>query len=84
MFNELCEHCLQQWGCQFVKINLVLWQQRGLRIFMGPFWLTTQLDVTQSQYWKLYLVTRDNWMGLHLSHYLEILLGNFHFVGNFY
>lgn len=30
-----------------------------LGISMGPLWLRTQMDVTQFQYWKLFLVTRD-------------------------
>lgn len=48
--------------CQFVESNLQFWQQPGLFFFWGgvmrPLWPTTQLDTTQSGYWKLPLVTK--------------------------
>lgn len=40
----------------------------------GPLW-PTQLDVTYSCDWKLFLVTRDWQLGFCFPHYLDILLG---------
>lgn len=53
--------------CQFVASNLLSCQQPG---FGGCpwdlFWLTTQLSETQSWYWKLCLVIRDDQLGFNL------------------
>lgn len=54
LFNELCR-CFQQWG-----LAVILWRDNlyldnsfdYLGIPVGPFWSTTQLDVTQIWYWK--------------------------------
>ena len=48
------------WGC--------------LGISMKHFCPKTQLDITQSWYWKLPLMTRDGQLGLCLPHYLETSL----------
>lgn len=44
-----------------------------LGIPVEPLCLTTELEVTQSQFWKLHLVTRDIQLELYLHHYLAIL-----------
>lgn len=36
---------------------------------MGALWLKTQLDITQFQYWKLHLLTRDVQLGLCITHH---------------
>lgn len=61
-FSEMYRCGLPQWG-----IAASLWRavysfgkrQAYLWIPTEPLWLTTQLDVIQSQYWGLCLVTRD-------------------------
>ena len=68
-FIEFCMCCLQQWG-----LAVSLWRATHpigsslgcLEISTGSLWPATQLDVTQSWYWKLHLMTRDGQLGLHL------------------
>lgn len=72
------------WGClQQRGLAVHVWRETYhlgnslgcLGISMGPLWPATQLYVTQSWYWKLLLVIRDELLGLCLLHYLETSLG---------
>lgn len=58
-----------------LESNLVLATAWLFGVPMGPLWPITQLDVTHSQYQKVYLVTEDIQQGLSPSpHYLAISL----------
>lgn len=61
MFNDFCRCYIQEFElCHlFVECYLNSLQKSGLLGFpMGHIWPETQLDINQSQYFKLHLVTR--------------------------
>lgn len=68
MFSELYS-CFQQQG-----FSVSLWRAiynlgsslGCLKFNMGPLWPTTQVDITQYQYWKLHMVTRNGQLELFL------------------
>lgn len=71
-YNELCEHCTQQWLPDIslrTANNLFKHSLSCLRIFMELTWPKTQLNATQSHQWQPPLSTRDNQWILHISHY---------------
>ena len=78
MFKELCRCCLQQYGLavSLQKLTYCLGNSMGLSaIPMGPLCAITQLNVTQSRYWKLHFMARDIQLGLFIPHYLKNSLG---------
>lgn len=66
-FSEMCQCCLQHWDPE-----VSLWRATDclsnslvcLGSPTGPLWSTNKLDVPQSQYWKIHLVTRDGQLEL--------------------
>jgi hypothetical protein len=59
------------WGLvvSFLTKTYYLGSSLGCLGFWGKILPTTQLDVTQSWYWKLHFVTNDSQLGLYLPHY---------------
>jgi len=80
IFHELCRCCLQR-----RSLTLSLWiaphnfgNSLGcFGLILGTLWPTTQLNVAQSCYWKLYLVKVTSSCDC-LSCYLEFYLDCFH------
>lgn len=86
MFNKSCGCCFQQWdlAVSLCRATYSLDNNLGcMGILVESLMDNNQLDVTQSHFWKLLLVTRDGQLGLRLSHYLVISIGHLHLCTHF-
>ena len=76
ILSELCRCCFQQWGLAVSLWRTIYSLGHSLGCLGVSMWHlrpTAQLYVTQSWYWKLYLVTKDDQEGLCHLHFLAIL-----------
>lgn len=78
-FNVVCESCPQKYGLAVSFQRMTLYPSISLvclRISMGPLPPTSQLNVTQSQYWKPCFAAKDDRFKLCIFYYQECPLGS--------